>query len=81
MVSSESGACPGGRASSAFGGRMSWNDREYFRRRAVSERAMAAAATCVRAAAIHGELAEHYAALVSDGKRPTLHLACDRAPA
>lgn len=42
---------------------------------------MAAAATSVRAAAIHGELAERYEALVSDGKRPTLHLASDRAPA
>jgi hypothetical protein len=42
---------------------------------------MAAAATCVQAAAIHGELAKRYEALVSDGKRPTLHLASDRVSA
>ena len=60
---------------------MSWNDSEYFRQRAVRERAMSAAAACEKAAAIHGELAERYEALVRDGKRPTLHLASNRAAA
>lgn len=42
---------------------------------------MAAAATCVQAAEVHGELAERYEALVRDEKRPILHLASDRAVA
>ena len=52
---------------------MSWNDTEYFRHRAVTERAMAMAARHPKAAAIHDELAELYDVLAREGKRPALH--------
>jgi hypothetical protein len=54
---------------------MSWNDSEYFRKRAAAERALAEAADQPRAAAIHAELAERYQALIEQGKRPALRLA------
>jgi hypothetical protein len=58
---------------------MSWNDTDYFRKRASVERALAAAASNPAAAAAHDELAHRYEALVSDAKRPTLHIVTDRA--
>ena len=43
---------------------MSRNDIEYYRRRAISEREAANAASQPNIAAIHLELAEHYEAIV-----------------
>ena len=54
---------------------MSWNDAEYFRNRAETERACAAKAANPFTAQIHLELAERYERLVSEGYRPTLRLA------
>ena len=51
---------------------MSWNDIEYFRVRAVQERAFADAAEHPNAMAAHAEMAERYDELVLEGKRPTL---------
>jgi transposase len=53
---------------------MTWNEREYFRKRAEIERALAKLATDPRVAPVHQELAERYEALVREGKRPTLHV-------
>jgi hypothetical protein len=53
---------------------MSWNDTGYFRERAITERAMAKAASDGRVIAVHREMAERYEALVKEGKRPTLHI-------
>ena len=58
---------------------MSWNDTEYFRKRAAVERAMASGSTEPSAVSVHTELAERYEALVREAKRPTLHLAAERA--
>ena len=58
---------------------MTGNDTEYFRRRAVAERTMAARASDPSAAAIHNQLAERYEALVGKAERPTLHLSAERA--
>jgi hypothetical protein len=57
---------------------MSGNDTEYFRKRAVAERTLAVTASDPAVAAIHIQLAERYEALVSETKRPTLHLAAER---
>ena len=58
---------------------MSWNDTEYYRKRAAAERTLAVTASNPAAAAVHTQLAERYEALVSEAKRPTLHLAAERA--
>jgi len=58
---------------------MSWNDTEYFRKRAAIERAMASSSTQPNAIRVHTEMAERYEMLVSEAKRPTLHLAAERA--
>ena len=66
-----SGGC---RISVAFGGRvMSWNDTEYFRRRAIVERNIAKTAADAKAAAIHHELADRYETLADARKRPALN--------
>lgn len=57
---------------------MTSNDREYFRKRAAIERALAQSASDPRIADIHHELAERYEALVGDSKRPTLLILSDR---
>ena len=57
---------------------MRERDVEYFRRRAVQERAMAASASSDEAAAVHTELAQRYEALVSG---QTLYLSTDRSAA
>ena len=59
---------------------MSFNDVEYYRRRAANERTLAKAAASREAAAVHDELAERYERLVGAAKRPTLHLASGDAP-
>ena len=58
---------------------MSWNDTEYFRKRAAAERTLAVAASDPAAAAVHTQLAERYEALVSEADRPTLHLVSEHA--
>lgn len=58
---------------------MSGNDTEYFRKRAIAERSLAVTASDPAAAAIHNQLAERYEALVSEAKRPTLHLVAEEA--
>jgi hypothetical protein len=68
-----------GSESRLLGARMSWNDTEYFRKRAAVERAMASGSTEPSAVRAHTELAERYEALVREGHRPTLHLAAERA--
>jgi hypothetical protein len=57
---------------------MTWNDREYYRKRAATERALAVATSDPRVAPVHQELAERYEALVSEGKRPTLRIVAAR---
>ena len=53
---------------------MFLNDTDYYRRRAVDERAMALKAERQDVAAIHQELARQYQALVDQAAlRPTLH--------
>lgn len=47
---------------------MSGNDREYYRKRAIEERAMAASADKINVAAIHEELARQYEALVEQAE-------------
>ena len=55
---------------------MSSNDTEYYRARAVDERAMALRAERREVAAIHEELARQYQALVDRAElRPTLRIA------
>lgn len=49
---------------------MSSNDANYFRDRAAAERALAAAANHPVVAAVHGELAERYDALVKERHGP-----------
>jgi hypothetical protein len=51
---------------------MSWNNAEYFRMRAETERALAATANNSVAAEVHLELAKRYEELVLEGNRPTL---------
>jgi hypothetical protein len=58
---------------------MTWNDRDYFRKRAAIERALAEAASDPRVAPVHQELAERYEALVREGERPTLRIVAARA--
>jgi len=53
---------------------MRSSDKEYFRKRAAVERALAEAAGDLKAAGIHHELAKRYEALARDEKRPTLHI-------
>jgi hypothetical protein len=55
---------------------MSFNDTEYYRQRAVDERAMALKSERYEVAAIHEELARQYQALVERAElRPTLSIA------
>jgi hypothetical protein len=56
---------------------MTGNDRDYFRKRAATERTMAVTAASPVAAAVHNQLAERYEALAGD--RPTLQLVEERA--
>jgi transposase len=58
---------------------MTWNDKDYFRKRAAVERTLAEAASDPRVAPVHQELAERYEALVREGNRPTLHIVTARA--
>jgi hypothetical protein len=59
---------------------MSGNDTEYFRRRAVAERTLAARASNAAAAGIHNQLAERYEALANESwGRPTLRIATPEA--
>ena len=52
---------------------MSSDDKEYYRQRAIDERAMALKAERRDVAAIHEELARQYQALVDDeGLRPAI---------
>ena len=54
---------------------MSSHDIEYYRQRAVDERAMALKAERRNVAAIHEELARQYQALVEQAElRPTLRI-------
>ena len=54
---------------------MSSNDTEYYRQRAVDERAMALRSDRREVAAIHEELAKQYQALVDKAElRPTLSI-------
>ena len=54
---------------------MSSRDAEYYRQRAVDERAMAPKAERRNIAAIHEELARQYQALVDQAElRPTLRI-------
>ena len=54
---------------------MSFNDIEYYRRRAIDERALALKAERQDVAAIHEELARQYQALVDDAElRPQLRI-------
>ncbi len=54
---------------------MSSNDTEYYRRRVISERALAKAVSQSNVAAIHEELARQYEALVDQAElRPTLRI-------
>ena len=65
---------------SLWGAYMSGNDTEYFRRRAVAERTLAATASNAAAAEIHNQLAERYEALTNgSGRRPTLRIATPEA--
>lgn len=50
---------------------MSQNDREYFKKRASTERSLAANAKTPKAAEIHQDLAERYELLIEE-RRPTL---------
>jgi hypothetical protein len=55
---------------------MSSNDTEYYRRRAIAERAMASKSERANVAAIHAELARQYQALADKSElRPTLRIA------
>lgn len=54
---------------------MSANDADYFRDRAAAERALAVAANDPVVAAVHGELAERYDALVEGRRGPMLRQA------
>ena len=55
---------------------MSSNDTEYYRRRAIAERAMASKSERANVAAIHVELARQYQALADKAElRPTLRIA------
>ncbi len=47
---------------------MSSEDTEYYRRRAIEEAALAKGATCEVTAAVHGELALRYQALVDEAE-------------
>ena len=58
---------------------MCGDDTKYFHRRALAERTLAVTASDPAVAAIHNQLAERYEALVSETKRPTLHLTTERA--
>jgi hypothetical protein len=51
---------------------VSWNNAEYFRMRAETERALAATANNSIVAGVHLELAKRYEELVLKGNRPTL---------
>jgi DICT domain-containing protein len=54
---------------------MSSRDTEYFRQRAVRERALAQSSAQANVAAIHEELARQYEALVHQAElRPTLRI-------
>jgi hypothetical protein len=53
---------------------MSWNDAEYFRSRAVAERALAESTANPAASEVHRELAERYERLIQEGSRPSLRL-------
>lgn len=54
---------------------MSSHDIEYYRQRAVDERAMALKSERRNVAPIHEELARQYQALVEQAElRPTLHI-------
>ncbi|WP_426692700.1 hypothetical protein ACMC5O_001700 [Sphingomonas sediminicola] len=55
---------------------MSSNDTEYYRRRAIAERALASKSERANVAAIHAELARQYQALADKAElRPTLRIA------
>jgi hypothetical protein len=54
---------------------MSWNDSDYFERRAVVERELAHASSDPRVIAAHRELAERYEALTAAGAPFRIHLA------
>lgn len=55
---------------------MSSSDLEYYRKRAIAERALAKTASHSEVAAIHEELARQYEALVEQAElRPTLRIA------
>ena len=55
---------------------MSSKDTEYYRRRAIAERAMALKSERANVAAIHAELARQYQALADKAElRPTLRIA------
>ena len=56
---------------------MSSEDAEYFRARAITERALAISAERVEVRAIHQELARLYEALLNvPGPHPTLRIIC-----
>ncbi len=50
------------------GANMSSEDTEYYRGRAIEEAALAKGATCEPTAAVHGELALRYQALVNEAE-------------
>jgi hypothetical protein len=55
---------------------MSSKDTEYYRRRAIAERAMALKSERANVSAIHAELARQYQALADKAElRPTLRIA------
>ena len=55
---------------------MSSKDTEYYRRRAIAERAMALKSERPNVSAIHAELARQYQALADKAElRPTLRIA------
>ena len=58
--------------------RMSWNDADYFRRRAEAERALAATSNNSLVAEVHLELAKRYEKLALEGGRPTLGIVSSR---
>ena len=58
--------------------RMSWNDADYFRRRAEAERALAATSNNSLVAEVHLELAKRYEQLVLEEDRPSLGIVSSR---